>query len=216
MNFLGGIWNLMEARRRRRNMETAVFFGVGCTGLLICGVIAIIVGSIMNAVETGAVRSAYGAEIAESCQPMPSGNEDEDNMPDVESPRQLILLTADTQRRHAWHNELPSQWQAENQDEVALVGCVEIVDTTIETCEYQRPAADGDGSFTIRVERQQQEATLVLINPETGRRIDSLRITGEKPDDCPDNEDVTGSREQAGDDVAWDEFASWVEEYVFE
>ncbi|MGB7338871.1 MAG: hypothetical protein WBC91_08275 [Phototrophicaceae bacterium] len=216
MNFLGGLWNLMEARRRRRNMETAVVFGIGCGAFLICGIIAVIVGSIMNAVETGAVRSAYGADNAAACQSMPSGRDDKDNMPDADSPRQILLLQANTQRRDAWHSELPAQWQAENEAEVALIGCVEQEEITLETCEYNRTAADGDGSFTVRVELKQYQTTLVLINPETSRRIDSLTVTGSEPDECPDSDDVTVSGDQFGDAVEWDDFASWIETYVFE
>lgn len=214
MNFIGGIWNMLEARRRRRNIETAVIFGVGCGGFLICGIVAIIVGSIFNAVESGAVRSAYGETYATACDPMPSGNDSLDNMNEGEAPRQFLLLTGDTQRRDAFHSELPDQWRAESEDEVSLVGCVERIETVLETCEYQR--SSDEGSYTVSIDREQESATIVIVNPNTGRRIDALEVTGDEPDDCPDDEDVTSSSTLSGGDVEWDEFAGWIEEYVFE
>lgn len=215
MNLIGGIWNYFEARRRRRQAETAVVFGIGCGAFLICGVVVVIVGSIMNAIEAGNVNRIYG-DYAQACDPVPAGDEDEDNMPDVASPRQLLLLTGDTQRRHAWHSELPAQWQAENEDDLALVGCVEVEEITLETCEYERESEGRGGTYTVRVERVQQEATITLINPDTGRVIDSRTRDGAEPDDCPDDEDVTGSSELSGSDVEWDDFARWIEDYVFE
>jgi len=215
VNFLGGIWNYMEARRRRRQMETAVFFGVGCSALLICGVIVVIVGSIMNAVEAGNVNRLYG-DYAQACQPVPGGDEDEDNMPDADTPRQLLLLTGGTQRRHTWHSELPAQWQAENEDEVVLVGCVEEEEVTVETCEYQRDSGEGDGYYTVTIELIQYEATITLINPDTGRVIDSRTEEGSDPDDCPDDDDVTVSSDEYGSEVEWDDFDSWIEDYVFD
>lgn len=215
MNFLGGIWNMMEARRRRRNMETAAVFGVGCGAFLICGIVIVIVGSIMNAVESGAVRGTYGETYAGACNPMPSGRDSLDNLNDGDSPRQILILTGDTQRRDEWHSELPEQWRAENEAEVSLIGCVERETTVLETCEYQR--ASNEGSYTVRVEREQQSATLVLVNPNTGRRIDSLDVTGAEPDDCPDDDsDISTSRTIDGGDPDWDEVASWIEDYVFE
>lgn len=219
MKLIGGLFDMMEARRRRENREAAMFLGCGCFGFLIIGIVMAIVVNVMNAVESGAVRDTYGTSYAEACQPTPSGNENQDNMPDTDSPRQVLLLVSDTQRRHEWHNDLPSQWQAEDEDEVVLVGCVEAEQITLETCEYERESSStrGDGTFTVRVERIQYEATIVLINPDTGRRIDSLTITGDEPDDCPDDdEDVTVSRSEYGDEVEWDDFAEWIEEYVFD
>ena len=215
MNLLGGMFNYFEARRRRRQMETAAVFGIGCGAFIICGLVIVIVGSIMNAVESGNVQRLYG-DYAGACNPAPAGNKDKDNFPDVDSPRAVLLLISDTQRRHAWHSELPAQWQAENEDEVVLIGCVEEEEINLETCEYERDASDGDGTFTIRVERVQNEATIVLINPETGRVIDSLTVEGSEPDDCPDDDDVNVSGEEAGEDVEWDDFAGWIEGYVFD
>ena len=217
MNFLGGIWNMMEARRRRRNIETAAFFGVGCGAFLICGIIAIIVGSIMNAVETGAVRSAYGASYAEACDGMPSGSESLDTLDKGDTtPRQVLILTGDTQRRDDFHAEMPSQWRAEDEDSVSLIACVERESEVIETCAYERPS--DEGSYTVDVDREEHSVTVVLINPDTGRLIDSMTVDSDEPDDCPDDYDdvPTGNTISADDDVEWDDFASWIEDYVFD
>jgi len=215
MNIIGGIWDMMEERRRRRNMETAVVFGIGCGAFLICGIVAIIVGSILNAVETGAVHSAYGSTYASACQPMPSGSDSLDNLNEGSSPRQVLLLTGDTERRDDFHSELPNQWRAENEDAVSLIACVEREKTVVETCEYERPS--NNGSYTARIKREQHTTTIALVNPNTGRRIDSLEIIGTEPDKCPDNyDDVPTGRTLSGGDVEWDEFASWLEGYVFE
>ncbi|MEM9953304.1 MAG: hypothetical protein AAF846_16985 [Chloroflexota bacterium] len=213
MRFIGGIFEWMEMRRRRRNMETAVIFGIGCGGMLICGIIMVIVGSIINAVETGTVRATYG-EYAGSCQSMPVGKGDEANILDAETPRQILLLTASTQRRHTWHSDLPAQWQAENEAEVSLIGCVEEEEILLETCEYQQESPEG--FFTVRVERQQNQVTIALIHPDTARVIDSLTVLGSEPDDCPDDEEVTASSDQTGSEVEWDDFAEWIESYVFD
>lgn len=215
MNFIGGIWNMLEARRRRRNMETAVIFGIGCGGFLICGIVAVIVGSILNAVETGAVRSTYGETYASACNPMPSGRDSLDNMNEGDTPRQFLLLTGDTQRRDDYHSELPEQWRAENEEEVSFVGCVERDEEVLETCSYNRQS--DEGSYTVTVDREQESATIVIVNPDTGRRIDSLEVIGDEPDECPDDyEDVPAGNIIRGDDPDWDEFAEWIEEYVFE
>lgn len=216
MNFIGGIWNMLEARRRRRNMETAVVFGVGCGAFLICGIVVVIVGSIMNAVETGAVRSAYGTTYAEACDGMPSGSESLDNFDtDNSTPRQVLILTGDTQRRDDFHSEIPSQWRAEDEDSVSLIACVERESEVIDTCEYDRPSSEGN--YTVDVDREEHSVTVVLINPDTGRIIDSRTVSSDEPDDCPDDyDDVPAGNTISADEVEWDDFASWLEDYVFD
>lgn len=216
MNFIGGIFNYFEARRRRQNIIGAMMFGSCCAIFIVIALVMAIVTSIANGVEAGNVRNLYGEDYASACNPAPSGNEDEDNMPDAGSPRAVLLLISDTQRRHAWHSEMSAQWQAENEKDVALIGCVEEERLTLETCEYERDASRGDGTFTIRIERQQYTATITLINPETGRIIDLRTEEGSKPDDCPDDEDVSVSGTETGSEVEWDDFAGWIEDYVFD
>lgn len=214
MNIIGGIWDMMEERRRRRNRETAVVFGVGCGAFLICGIVVIIVGSILNAIETGAVHSAYGSTYASACQPMPFGSDSLDNLNDGSSPRKVLLLTGGTQRRDAFHSELPKQWRAENEESVSLIACVEHEKTVIETCEYER--SSNNGTYTARIKREQHTTTIALVNPNSGRRIDSLEIIGAEPNKCPDDyDDAPTSRIISGGDVEWDKFASWIEGYVF-
>lgn len=216
MNFIGGIFNYFEARRRRQNIIAAIVFGSCCAIFAVIAIIMVIVTSISNGIESGNVRSLYGDTYAQACNPTPAGNTDKDNFPDVDSPRAVLLLISDTQRRHAWHSELPVQWQAENEEAVVLIACVEEEEISLETCEYEREASRGDGTFTIRVERVQNQATIVLINAGTSRVIDSLTVEGSEPDDCPDDEDVSVSGEEEGEVVEWDEFAGWIEGYVFD
>ena len=85
----------------------------------------------------------------------------------------------------------------------------------LETCSYNRQS--DEGSYTVTVDREQESATIVIVNPDTGRRIDSLEVIGDEPDECPDDyEDVPAGNIIRGDDPDWDEFAEWIEEYVFE
>lgn len=214
MKFINDIFEAMEARRKREEREAAIVFGGGCLIFIIIGIVMVIVGTIMNAVETANVNSIYGETYARTCQGMPAGQDSASNLTDAPSPRQILLLTANTQRRHAWHNELPTQWQAETEDEVSLIGCVEDVPILLETCEYERDARDGD-TFTIRVERKQYETTVVLVNPNTARRIDSKTVLGAEPEVCPPDEDVSTSDTLYGESLTWDDFGSWVEGYIF-
>lgn len=216
MDFISGVFGYFEARRRRQNIIAAMVFGSCCIIFMVIALVMAIVSSIANGVESGNVRNLYGDTYASACDPVPAGNEDEDNLPDVDSPRAVLLLISDTQRRHGWHSELPAQWQAENEEAVAVIGCVEEERITLETCEYERDSSRGGGTFTIRVERQQYEATITLINGETGRIIDSRTIDGSKPDDCPDDDDVSVSGTERGDEVEWEDFAGWLEGYVFD
>lgn len=213
MAFFNDLFKSMEARRKRTTM---LILGGGCLMLLIISVVMVIVGVIFNAVETSRVNDLYGETLASICQPVPPGQESVDNFPDASVPRGVLLLTSDTQRRHAWHSELPAQWRADNGDEVVLVGCVEVVQTVIETCEYLRNSVGGEEPFTVRIRREQHETTLVLVNPQTARRIDSLTITGSEPDACPEDDGEFNSGEISGSEVTWDDFAGWIETYVFE
>lgn len=215
MKIINDLFEAMEERRRRRNREAALIFGGGCLILIILGIIIMIVGAIFNAVETANVNSLYG-EYANACQPMPAGADSADNMPDAVTPRKILLLGGDTQRRHSWHSQLPAQWQAENEDDVALIGCVEEEEILLETCEYIQNAGDPDQEFTVRIEREQYQTTVVLVNPQTARRIDSLTLTGSEPDPCPPDDEVTVSGDQRGEPIEWADFASWVETYVFD
>ena len=216
MNIINNLLDAMEARRRRQNRNAAIIFGGGCLVFVVLGIIIVIVGSILNAVETANVNNLYGETLASACQPVPAGSDSTDNLPDVATPRGLLLLESDTQRRHGWHSELPAQWRAENADEVVLIGCVEEERVLLETCEYLRDSARSDDAYTVRIRREQYRTTLVLLNAQTARRIDSQTLTGSEPEACPEDDGEFGSGEQRGDALAWADFAAWVETYVFE
>lgn len=216
MKFISDLFDAMEARRRRENRAAALFFGGGCLIFIVLGIVIVIVTSIMNAVETAKVNDTYGEVYASACQPVPSGTDSTDNLPDAATPRQILLLTSDTQRRHAWQSDLPSQWRAESEDEVALIGCVNEERVLLETCEYQRDSAHEDEAYTVKIRREQYQITLVLINPQTARRIDTLSITGPEPDACPEDDGSLTTGEQRGEKVQWADVAGWVEGYVFD
>ena len=205
----------MEARRRREDRIALMIFGGGCLTFIVIGIIIAIVTGILNAVETANVKSAYGDVYASACQPVPAGNDSTTNLPDAVTPHRLLLLTGDTQRRHAWHSDLPAQWQAENEDQVAIIGCVTEEEIVLETCEYQRDSARSEEAYTVRLERQQYQATIVLINATTSRRIDTLTVTGSEPEPCPEDDGRLTSGEINGGVVSWADFASWAETYIF-
>lgn len=214
MKIIGDLYKIYEARRRREEARAAIFFGGGCLIFIVCGIIILIVTAISNTVESTTVRSTYGETYASACQPVPAGTDSMDNLPDAASPRAILLLIADTQRRHAWHSQLPAQWQAENEDDMTMIGCIEQEWVELETCEYERPT--DEGSYTVRIDREQEQLTIVLINPQTSRRIDSLTVSGTEPDACPDDDGKFGSGQRRGEEVQWDDVAAWIEGHVFD
>lgn len=207
--------NYMRENRRRRDQRTALLLGGGCLVLLVLGVFTVIIGSIFSVVETANVVSAYGETYAQTCRSLPTGDTSLDNLPDGEPPRGVLLLTTQTQRRHAWHSDLPPQWRADDADQLSLIGCVTEEERVLETCNYQR-AVPGEEPFTISIDRVQYETTIVLVNPDTARRIDSMTVTGSIPEECPPDEDVNVSGTRSGTEVPWEAFAAWIEGYVFE
>lgn len=215
VRFVNELLDKMDARRKRQERQAALIFGGGCLVLLVLGVVMVIVGSILDAVETANVKSTYGEDLASACRPVPAGSDSVDNLPDVPTPRGVLLLISDSQRRHAWHSSLPEQWRAENAEEVAIIGCVEELERELETCEYSRDSARADQAYTVRIRREQHEATIVLINPSTSRRIDSLTLSGSLPEPCPEDDGSMTSGEIQGSEVAWDDVAAWVETYIF-
>ncbi len=217
MKFINNILDSMEARRRREDRMALMIFGGGCLIFIVLGIVIVIVTGILNAVETANVKSTYGDTYASACDPVPAGNDSIDNLTDAPTPREILLLISDTQRRHAWQSDLPAQWRADNQDEVALIGCVSEEQILLETCEYSRDSARSEEAYTIRIRREQNQTSIVLINPRTARRIDSMTVLGTEPDACPvDDESITTSSEIQGDPVTWDDFAGWVEGYIFD
>lgn len=216
MKFIENILDSMEARRRRQDRMAIMIFGGGCLIFIVLGIIMVIVTGILNAVETANVKSTYGDTYASACNPVPAENDSIDNLTDAPTPREILLLTSDTQRRHGWQSDLPEQWRADNQDEVALIGCVSEDQILLETCEYFRDSARTEDGYTIRITREQNQANMVIINPRTARRIASLTVTGSEPEACPeDNESITTSSELLGAPVTWDDFAAWAEGYIF-
>lgn len=215
MRIINDLFEAMEERRRREDRRAAMFLGGGCLIFFVIGMVMMIVTGILNAVEESNVNSIYGETFASTCQPMPAGQDSPDNIPDVSSPRQMLLLIADTQRRHPWHDDLPTQWQAATTDEVAIIGCVEEEKIEIETCEYSRDSARSGDTYTVRVSREQYQATLVLINAQNARRIDSQTIIGTEPAPCPEDDGEFGTSTQQGDKVEWKDFASWAEGFIF-
>ncbi len=212
-NLFSRLQDYMYERRKQRDRETFILLGGGCAIVLVIAVIMIIVGTIFSAVETANVQRTYGKTYARACQPIPAGSDSTANLPDAPPPLGILLMNAGTQQRHTWHSQLPEQWRAESETNVALVGCVDEAEVLLETCEYSR-AAD-EGSFTVRVKREQIVMTLLLINPDTSRRVASQTVLGTEPEACPLDEDVVGSKTLQGDTPTWEAFAPFVETFVF-
>jgi hypothetical protein len=211
-----GIRQKMKENKDRKNRQAATFFLILGAGFALLIVVMGVAVAIFNVVESSAVNDLYGETIAQSCQPVPVGSLSPDSLPDASPPRQLLLLTADSQRRHAWHSSLTVQWQAADEAAVALVGCVAEDYIELEECTYSRLAERGEEPYTIRVTREQHTVTITLINPTTGQRIDELTLMGSEPGPCPpDTDDLTTGRER-GDDLTWADFAAWAEPYILE
>ena len=203
-----------EQRDNRQAMKVIVFV---VAGLSLFTVVIGIINAVFNAVETSNVIDIYGEDLARACQASPIGTASTDNAPtDAEPPYGTILLITGTQRRHAWHTNLPTAWQATNTEEVDVVGCVEEDWVTIETCEYERPSVRGEGSYTIDIDREQFTVTMTLINPDTGRIIAEETLTGTEPDACPADEEVTVSGSQQGGELELRDFTGWMEPYIIE
>jgi hypothetical protein len=203
-----------EQREGRQGLRI-MLIGAGAFVLFIIGMGAVL--AVFDAVESSAVNDLYGETIARSCQPVPVGSMSIDHLPQAAPPRPLVLFTADSQRRHAWHDRLSTQWKAEDEASVVLVGCVAEDYVELETCRYTRTAAGGSETYSVRVIREQHTATVTLVNPADGRRIDALTLTGPEPAPCssPDTEDSVPDRVR-GTDLTWADFAVWVESYVLE
>lgn len=215
-NLFDRVFDAMQARRARQDRQALMFFGVGCAVFIVIAIIMVIVGLIMTAVETATVKSLYGDAIASACNPVPEGRESLDNMPDAPPIRSIVLFIAETQQRHNYHEQVPNAWRADAADDVVLVGCVQEEAVLLETCEYVRDGTEGD-TFTIRIEREQYETTIIIVDPYTSRRIASQTLLGTEPESCPpDDSSVTNSGTQRGEKVAWSEFAGWIETFVFD
>ena len=215
-NFLDNVIDKVTEHQReeqRRGCRFLVYFGAGLIALTI---VMVIVGTIMTAIEESEVVSTYGEAIANLCNPMPSGTDSIDNAPQGEAPLGLLILIADTRQRHAWFQDVPALWRAESQEEVELVTCIKEEKTTLETCLYSRNSARGDESYTVKIDRIQYSATLVAINPTTGRRITSLTLTGTEPPPCPpDTPEVKSSTPIYGEKLSFKDMATWIESLVF-
>lgn len=215
MKIINDLFESMEARRQRQNRQAAMVFGGGCLIFLILGIIMLIVSMILNAVETANVNSTFGETYASTCQTVPGGQDSPDNIPDVVTPRQVLLLIANTQRRHQWHNDLPPQWRAETADDVAIIGCVEEERIELETCEYSRDSSRTEDAYTARITREQYQITMTLVNAQNARRMDSLMLFGSEPDPCPEDDGEFGSDVRRGARPQLQDFANWLEGYVF-
>ena len=217
MNIFNRISDYMEEQRRRENREAAIILGGGCLVFIVVGIVFAVFALIFNTVETANVNNIYGETIAQSCQPVPIGEASIAHVPDSPEPRQIVLLIADAQRRHAWHTQLQPQWQAEDEAEAVLVGCVETESTVLETCQYARASTRGDGNYTISIDRRQFETSLTIINPITGRRIASDTVQGSIPDDCPEDDDTLSSGMTIdGSRVELDDFSGLLEQHIFD
>ncbi len=215
MKIINDLFESMEARRRRQNRQATIVFGGGCLIFFILGIIFLIVSTVLNAIETANVNSIFGETYARTCQTVPGGNDSPDNIPDAASPRQVLLLIADTQRRHQWHDALPPQWSAQVEEDVAIIGCVEEERIELEICEYARSSSRSENAYTARISREQYQVTLTLINAQNARRIDSQTILGSEPEPCPEDDGEFGSGEQRGTVPQLADFANWLEGYVF-
>lgn len=216
MNMIRNLFGAMEARRKTENRFFVGIFAIACLGLTVLGLCIVIVSSILNAVETSSVNQIYGETYARSCEPVPTGRETIDNMPELEPAHKLLILISDSQRRHSWHAELPRQWRADTVEEVVLIACIEEELLLLETCEYLRDSARSEDAYTVRIRRQQYQTRLIILNAHTAQRIDSRTVTGSEPPECPEDDGRIGSGERRGEPVEWADFAPWVERYVFE
>lgn len=207
--------NLTEHEQRDSRQGAQILMiglGVFAAFIVVIGVIQ----AVLNAVETAAVNDLYGETIASTCQPVPAGSTSTDFLPQTDAPRQLVLFEAGSQRRHDWHDSLTAQWQAVDEAEVAMVGCVEEDYIELETCSYTREAARGSDTFSVRITREQHTATITLINLVDGRRIDALTLNGPEPILCPPDTDDLNSGTERGDDLTWADFAVWAEGYILD
>jgi|GEM_PF-2394092 len=202
-----------QREEQRRGCKTMVYFAIG---LFVLGIVLVIVGTIMTFVEESAVVGTYGESLANLCNPMPVGSDSLDNAPQGEAPLGLLILIANTRQRHGWFQDVPALWRAETEAEVDLVACVEEEKTTLETCPYARDSARADEAYTIRIDRVQYSASVVAVNPKTGRRISSLILTGAEPPPCPpDTPEITNSKPIYGEKLTFNDMATWIESLVF-
>ncbi len=217
MGFFKNLSDTMRERREVQNRETALIFGGCAVVFAIVAVIGVVVAGIFNAVESSAVNSAFGEIIANACDPVPTGADSKDDIPAAETPRGVLLLTAESQRRHAWHSDLAPAYQAESGDETDLVGCVNLDWVELEQCDYSRADPEG-GTFTVNITREQHTVEIVLVAPQPdriARRVASQTLTGSEPAPCPDEYPDGASRRERGDQLTWADFAPWAEEVIF-
>lgn len=203
-----------EKRRVERSNRLLVI-GVASVAALL-GVMTLI-GLVFAAADAQLLRSTYGDTVAALCDPAPLGTDDLANLPEAAGTRPALLLRTGSQQRHAWNRQLPITWRAETGDDLALVGCVESIETTLETCPYRRISSARNEDFTIRLDRVQHSLNLILVNATTGRRIDSLLLEGGLPEPCPpDSDEITSSGDIDGSEIPFEDVAAWLEPYIFE
>ncbi|MDQ7027782.1 MAG: hypothetical protein Q9P44_19750 [Anaerolineae bacterium] len=214
-NLLDRIIDAVNARQDRERRQGCRFLVIVVSIFIVLAIVGVIISAILSAIEEANVVKQYGDDIASLCQPPPVGLDSLENMPQGETPYRILLLDAGSKRRHDWFAQLPSTWRAEDEEAVALVGCVEEERETIETCTYERASARSS-TYTVRIERQQFTTTLILLNVDSGRRIASHVVDGASPRECPaDDESVTGSSTIVGEKAPLGDFASWLEPFIF-
>lgn len=194
-------------------MKALKVIGVLAVVCLVGIVALVLIGGYLLDKERDAVKKAYGSEVAKMCDPAGGGAADSANMPSGERPLQLLVLDDGDSTRHDWHKDLPSQYKADDQDELDVVVCVKERTETLEKCPYTTSDDTKKGDVAFTVDRKQHFADLVLLNGQTGRRISELTVEGELPGPCPSQARST-TPDITGKDVSYNDFLTIIEPII--
>ncbi len=178
-----------------------IFFAVAMIGAL-----GLLVNTLITTADTWALHRAYGAQVAEMCDPPGGGAADAANMPTSTSDS-LIILETGTATRHAWSD-------SGDAGELAVVACVAERWKEVETCSVFRDMAKGE-DYNADVVRRQHTADVILFNAQTGDRITETALRGPEPRTCPaDYSELVGESKQFidGERVQRDTFMDWYSE----
>lgn len=187
--------------QKKSSLLKWILIGIGLFSIIciaICGVFFFLA---LQEIEK--IEEAYGETIVGMCNPISTETVASDINLDDTYPRQIVIFGESDLTRHAWFNNLPKSWQADNKDEVDLVVCIREKEEVIEECEYTFD--DEESSETAVLQRVQYKADLFIFTAD-GDLVNTVEVNGKQPFECPDTRRIRGTEKEKADKVTYAQF----------
>lgn len=166
---------------KKKNRTLVWIIGAVAFGCLACIVASAVILYLDEEEPTS--EETYGSTIAEMCYPIRGGEESLSNLPaDVEYPLNVVVFHETNRAQvHQFHNNLPDEWQADDENEVEAVMCLRPRSVDVEECPY----IDNNDEEIGTVIRVQTDMDVVVFSP-TGDAVTTFQIAGDEPPECPE------------------------------